>query len=330
MSVEDNKHVNDNKESCFSGNFKTELSFVGDKKELQPFWGPYSSEFTEYDFEELFCLVPTNRLDMDISGQDFNKHYDLVVAGCSETTGRLLHPTTDKIASEQKYIWATGPADYLGFSDNFLNISSGGISAQGLVNSVFSQIREQGAPKHLFILFPRLDTRMTLVQDKDVLIDKGNSKNFGDFSSPLVWASNVGIQILNHAKRPYGVSEVIPQAVPVYLNIQSIMALESLCKVTGINLIYSTWNKQSNALIKAANKTAKDLGNTEPFSNYIDLSIQAEGSKTGQFGQMIPSNCHPQNREHPRFLEGMKGHFGIHAHAHIGADYVNELKSRGF
>lgn len=322
--------IEGNKQSYFSDNFKTELSFVGDKKELQPFWGPYSSEFREQDFEELFCLVPTNKIDRQISEQDFNKHYDLMIAGCSETTGRLLHPTTDKIASEQIHIWATGPADYLGFNSNFLNISSGGISAQGIVSSIFSQIREQGAPKHLFILFPRLDTRMTLVQDKDVLIDKGNKKNFGDYVNPVTWASNVGIQILNHAKRPYGVSEVIPQAVPVYLNIQSIMALESLCKVTGINLIYSTWNKQSNALIKAANKTATDLGNTEPFSNYIDLSIQAEGSKTGEFGQMVPDNCHLENREHPRFFEGMHGHFGVHAHAHIGQDYVEELKRRGF
>lgn len=317
-------------QSWFKDNLKFYLSLLEDEDVKNPNWGGYNSELSEEQFDELFCLAPTNKVDREISNQDFNKQHDLIVAGCSETTGRLLHPSDDKISSEQIYIWATKPAEYLGFSKNFLNISSGGISTQGIVSSIFTQVREQGAPKHLLILFPRFDTRMTLAQDGRALIDKDNRKNVGDYAAPLVWASNVGTQFLRHARAPYNVATVIPQSVPIYLSVQSIMSLESLCLAAGINLIYSTWSKESNALIKAANKTAQDLGKKKPFSNYLDLSIQAEGSKTGLFGQRIPAECHLENQEHPRFIEGMLGHFGIHAHAHIGEDYVEELKVRGF
>ena len=318
------------KHSEFPSNLRKYLDLLIDGQAREPRWGSYvNPEINEEGFDELFSLMPTNKVDRLISEQDFNKHYDLFIAGCSETTGRLLHPTTDKKAEESKHIWGVTPANYLGFANDFLNISSGGISAQGIVNSIFAQIRNNGLPKHILVLFPRLDTRMTIIQDADTLIDKDSKRNV-DSIYPIAFASTIGNNILNYVKRPFGVSEVLPQSLAIYINIQSILALETFCKAAGVNLIYSTWNKESNSLLKAANDTSKGLKNSIPFENYLDLTYQVEGNKNGTAWKDLPDSCHLTHKEHPRFYRGMLNHFGIHMHSHIGQDYKEELKIRGF
>lgn len=319
------------KPSEFPEYLREYLDLLEDGQSRNPRWGSYiSSHMADSDFEELFSLVPTNKVDRLISEQNFSKHYDLIIGGCSETTGRLLHPTTDTNSEEKKHVWAIKPAKYLGLADDFLNISSGGISAQGIVNSIFAQIRNYGPPKHIFILFPRLDTRIQLAQDAEILIDKNSSRNNGDEIGLIVNSSTIGHNILNYAKRPFGVSEVIPPSLAISLSIQSILALETFCETLGINLIYSTWNKESNALLKSANKTCKHLKKPQPFKNYLDLTYQVEGNQNGDLWRQLPDSCHLKYKEHSRFYRGMLNHFGVHAHAHLGEDYVEELKLRGF
>lgn len=257
------------------------------------------------EFIELFSL--SEKLDTT---------RELIFSGCSETTGEYI--------DDLSLVWGSVVAATFNYKS--LNLSVGGASAFSIVNSLIKQIDSQGAPKHLLILFPRIESRMAVPKDPLALnfLTKTNHDNF------VHNVTGIGDSVPKYSRVPHNVEEIIPRTLVSYLNIKSILSLEAFCRLAKINLIYSTWSSKTDAIISSANRGAKALGLDQPFPNYINSSYKDNFVNGGYASNALPEKCHLDLANHSLYEHGRNDHMGIHAQLHIAKDFIEELTKRGY
>jgi len=274
------------------------------------------------DFLEFFGLTIFSQTDKKISNQNFHKHYDVVYSGCSETTGRLL-AKDDWTYDQIHHVWGEIVANSL--NQSRINISFGGASIHAIVSSVLSHIKNNGAPEHLFLLFPPASTRLVIPQS-DNLKDQRGHRIHDTFSH----AGHIGIDTPNYSKLPFDANEVLSSNFATYFNIQQILVLETIAELTDINLIYSTWGYENDCLFLAANETAKKLNTKVPFKNYVSNPHTYAGNNAANLVVPLPESCHQELKSHEFFDVSRNAHMGVHPHAHIAEMFQKELTKRGY
>lgn len=286
------------------------------------FWGGISS-ITELEFLEFFGLTTMFHQDKLVSRQDFDKNYELIYAGCSETTGRLLSEG-DFTYDQEEYVWGSYVSRFMG--SEYLNISMGGASAYAIVSSLIAHINQYGPPKHLFVLFPQLGTRFLVAQDEH-LKDVQSHRTETLFSN----CGRIGEDFsVKYARKPFDSSYVISPTIATFYGVQSIRTLELVASLADINLIYSTWNLETDSIISAANATARTMGKDIPFKNYVTNPYCYAGNNASNVIQPLPEGCHEDLKSHDYYELGRKAHMGVHAQAHISEIFTEELTRRGY
>lgn len=312
--------------SNFFTNFLKELKAydIVDKEieNFAKFWNGLDSitfnEFTEFIGNR---MVFTD--EQLITRQNYDKHYNIIYAGCSETTGRLLSED-DKSCDNEEYVWGNYLARSLDL--DYLNVSLGGAGAYSIVSSVLTQIDKNGSPKHLFILFPQLGTRFQVAQD-DTLRNLDGHRTNDLFSL----CGTVGLNAsANYGKKPFNSAHVLGPTLAAAYSVQAIRTVELVAKLAKINLIYSTWSLETQAFITAANKTAEDANQEIPFKNFIENENVYIGNHANSTPTPIAQGCHKELESHKRYNLGRRDHMGVHAHAHLAKIFIEELTKRGY
>lgn len=289
----------------------------------------YLHEVDDDSFKQFFSIDTLTKVEQQ-NCQNYEMHYSYIYSGCSETAGWHLSKPDDTEYDDVDYedikpnIWGEIVGSKLGLT-NSLNLGAGGASVMGIVNNIARQIRLYGAPRHVFIYFPNLDSRITFVTDSSRLVSIGEDQ---EMVSDI---SGIGEYETTYSKKPHAVEEIFTKRWASYLNTQSIILLEEICRVNGINLIYSTWSTSAHRTISAANSLALESNSLPPFPNYIESTYKKSAGGCLLAAKHIDSGCHTDACNHPRWFIGKGGtHMGTHAHIHVGEIFIEELRNRGF
>lgn len=288
----------------------------------------YLQGISNKTFREFFSLDAFGLID-ELNALGYKKYYKYVYSGCSETLGEFLSECSDTHSVDynetRKHTWGDIVGSRIGIPES-LNLAVGGNSVMGIVSSLIRQVRMHGAPDHIFVLLPNLDSRIAFIGDPNSLISLRNP------TDTISNVSGVGDYETNYSKKPHMVEEILSKRWTTYLNIQSLLSLEALCEASNINLIYSTWSTATHKVLTAANHIATVDGDPLPFKNYVPSDYR---KSAGDIGCMIAANsidkgCHSNDTNHPRWGIGRGGHhMGAHAHLHIADIFAQELKNRG-
>lgn len=290
---------------------------------------------------DIFSLKLRKSHEKEALNQDLNRYYETIYSGCSETygshiaTGTLPPMEGDKerppdLSTAYHNIWGSIVCSQIG--GEFLNLATGGASAISILDDYMYQTRKYGAPKNLLVLFPRIDTRLPFVNDPDVLISKPANDEFFELNE-YVYATQVAEDGLTQkfSKKPHAIQSVMSGTYAAYLNLQAILTLELLCDLSNTNLIYSTWSLETAGLIEAANEYANTNSYDMPFKNYIQIDYRIYGSDYDKLAEDLPKNCHQDLKTHPLYNIGAENsHMGVHAHAHVAENFLDELTKRGY
>lgn len=282
-------------------------------------------------FVELAGLSYKNKDDHNVKPKKLDRYYETIYSGCSETFGDHLigdSPSLDQeldLANSNKYIWGTIVSEHVGQS--YANLAVGGASAISILEDYRHHIKKYGAPKNLFILYPRIDCRLPFFEDPKHLINlKEDGEGYSNFE--IFNAINIGIydNEVKMSKRPHFIQEILSRPYVTYLNIQAILQMETLCQLSGTRFIYSTWSIETSSIIEAANSAAVDLDLDLPFSGYIktDYGIISTDYPSGE--DSLPQGCHEDLKDHPNYYMGRdNSHMGVHAHRHVAENFIAKL-----
>ena len=287
----------------------------------------YLADISDVDFRKFLSLDRFATKD-NLYSQDYDRHYTYVYSGCSETMGEYLSDapegTSFNYEETKKLIWGNMVGEYLNITDS-LNLGMGGASILGIATGLIHHIRVNGAPEHLLILLPNPDTRITLVQDRDTLV---SSNKFNKLISDI---GGIGDLEPKYSKKPHAAEDILSRRWTAYLNIQSLLTIEELCRALGINLIYSTWSTALHRLLTAANILAQRGGDPTPFPNYVVSDYQKSGGKGGciHAADNMKKDCHTNDKNLRSWDIGRGGdHMGAHAHIHMAELFIKELTNR--
>jgi hypothetical protein len=280
-------------------------------------------DFTDREIESLLTsMVIYKSGSFRPLEQNFNKQYDFVFAGCSQTHGDHISPPLAPEGSHEN-IWGFLVAKY--FNLETINLGMGADSCYNIVKRLMHHFSLVGNPKTLAVLFPDL-YRLTLPIDEDVLIGKRPSGINELIESVFLSEENsTEISKPKYSKIPYYKEEVISNLTPLWLNIQSILILEQYCKSSGIKLIYGSWYPDTELIInKIKIGYLKNYG-LKIFQSYVDLDALS-WEKSGY----LSFDCHEDllNQNTKIFNLGSDGqHMGTHRHKHISEIFIKELEN---
>lgn len=227
---------------------------------------------------------------------------DMLAIGCSQTVG---------LGVDEEDIWPNLVADLTGMSHANLGIV--GNSAQGMFENVLAYVKEYGAPKVIFALYPSMYRFKTLLR-KDM-----NTAIYVDRSTPtevkninLAFASE-GIELektTNYARRPYNLNDVLAYEVGLYQSVMAVNALIEYCRAADILLIMSTWELDTNEILKEQYEFA-ELENLESFF-YKPESVACHATKLG---------------DNKNVGRDSSGHMGSHQHLHFAELFIEGIKN---
>jgi hypothetical protein len=255
-------------------------------------------------------------------------YYETIFSGCSETYGQFID---EDLSLANDFLWGTIVSKSLG--TKCVNLGMGGASAISILDDYFYQIKNYGAPKNFFVLYPRIDCRLPFIEDPGYLVDSKEDHGSRPSEFEVFNAVNVGIYENEQkiSKRPHVIQKVLARPYVTYLNLQAIINTEALCKLTGTNFIYSSWSIETTSIIEASNEAAKTLNLELPFKNYIKIDYEMIDQSDYQGANSIPQDCHKDLSNHPNFYIGRdNSHMGVHAHAHVAENFMEELTQRGY
>ena len=128
-------------------------------------------------------------------------------------------------------------------------------------------------------------------------------------------------------KRPLIADDIIPVEMAHMQSAQSLNFLDMYCKQSNINLIYATWDCNTEKLL---NK----ISNKENFPNFLNIeSGYWELKKPDKFNKYTLKDCHSELKEDIYFYHAIDDripgqefpHFGWHRHIHIKNSFANKL-----
>lgn len=288
---------------------------------------PYLSNLSNKELRHFFSLDTYVKVG-DQRSRNYEKHYKYVYSGCSETTGEFLSKSDINGAYDYAEVKHNIWGDLVGVAldePSRINLSVGGASVMGIVNMIIRQIRTYGQPDHVLVLFPSLDSRITFVPDSTRLVSLSGSQ---ELVSDI---SGIGEYETTYSKQPHVAENILSKRWVTYLNTQSILMLEELCRASGINLIYSTWSKSTHEALILANSLAVADSSPVPFRNYIVSDYRKAAGECLDAARLLPTGCHTDFSDHPRWYIGANNtHMGVHAHMHVADLFSKELQNRGF
>lgn len=218
--------------------------------------------------------------------KEFIENVDVLTAGCSQSFG---------VGLPEEYCWP----NLLVKNTNLTlsNISYPGISTQTIVEDIFKYIYEFGNPKYIRILVPDfLRFKFLKPLDANYYIQFARG-NFGEFVNTV---SLLDQSLNKYEKIPVSIEKIIPFSVPFRSSLMHIKMLEQYCKVSNIDLKWSTWDN--------------DLKEHFFNNDYKFIYYTTNNSKLDY------SLCHQDlknENENLFYLAADKDeHMGTHAHAH--------------
>jgi hypothetical protein len=255
-------------------------------------------------------------------GQDISYNYDLVFSGCSETTGEYLTDTPEAYSGED--IWGFLVSKH--FKMSALSFGLGAASAYEINRRLLSRFSKHGNPKTLLCLYPDL-SRLNIPNDPTNLIDK----RFSASSTPEVYSqacSQIGAKSVTpkYSKKPHMKEDVIPNIVPLWLNLQSILTLEQYCLSNNITFLYSTWSPQAEDVLFSINTLSFAETGIKSYPGYLNGKLLEWRILEKNDGCLLPEhNLKPTtNKKYYKFGKDGK-HMGTHRHMHFADLFIKNL-----
>lgn len=257
---------------------------------------------------------------------EFDKCADILTLGCSQSFGIGIEHSSNT--------WPAILSDKLGLT--YANLAKGGSSINSQIRRAHAYINQYGKPKHIFAIFPDFD-RFEFPTVKHALVPHKN-KNSLRYLEVLHRKDPNEIPKVSVA--PHDARDVIPSAVAHFFSAQYILMFEQYCREAGINLVWSTWNREDHILISKL----KEIDNSS-YTNFIDLEeykwfrnvdLEVEeyrDSSLRKKGELI--ECHEDYEYLPDFYIAldkkvgfMGAHSGVHHHLHWAEKmYLHAIKN---
>ena len=250
------------------------------------------------------------------NNQNLNKNYEFIFSGCSQTHGDHITPPTAPNGNID-YIWGFQIAKK--YNKDVLNLGLGGRSAETILKGLLSHFQKNGNPKVLLVLYPDFG-RMTFVDNEKIISEHLLNKveliqHF--FIDPLD-----EIKYEKFSKSPHYAHNVLPWTQALYHNLQSILILNQYCKNNNIYFKYSSWDYDSNIILKLLKKYLLE------YNNYVEPSI-LNFLGMQKIHSEFNIDCHEDiKNNYPSEIwhNGIdKEHMGIHQHIHIAEQFVKEI-----
>lgn len=246
--------------------------------------------------------------------QDFNKHYDFVFSGCSQTHGD--HITEPQVKGGNcNDIWGFQIAH--NYKKDALNLGMGGWGAESILKGLMHHFQKNGNPKVLLVLYPDLGRIEGVDSNK---IKMKSPLNDHELVQHWFLRPSDDEKVDKVSALPHRPSAVIPFTQALYRNLQAILFLNEYCKQNNIYFKYTSWHNETNAFLKMLKKSFKE------YSNYSE-------PKEFNFNETIFKNfeCHKDVETSKLKVIWNTGsdkkHMGIHQHIHIAEQFIEEINS---
>jgi hypothetical protein len=272
----------------------------------------------------LFTMVDEEKSENFIpKGQDISYSYDLVFSGCSETTGEYLTDNPQAYSGED--IWGFLVSKH--FKMSTLSFGLGAASVYEINKRLLSRFSKHGNPKTLLCLYPDL-TRLNIPNDPSSLVDRKSSKSSGTqiYTQRSTQVSSGGNSTPNYSKKPHLKEDVIPEIVPLWLNLQSILTLEQYCFSNNITFLYSTWSPQTEDILSSINTLSLSENEAKSYPGYLNGKLLEWRILEENSGCLLPEHSlkTTTNKKYYRF--GSDGlHMGTHRHMHFADLFIENL-----
>ena len=294
----------------------------------------------------LFLKKYDNEIDFIINNHgyrspEFSQDLDFLIAGDSVTIGDGLRK--DKIWHEMLF----NNTNY-----KYASIAFFGESICSQVEKIFAYIKKYNSPKNILFLMPNFE-RIKIFNNHNFFISERFKNHVSDYYNGIYdfylknsqynklensysngYINNLMSCDLNnnqeknkYFKRPLIADDVIPLEMAHMQSAQSINFLDMYCKQSNINLIYATWDFDTEILL---NK----ISNKENFPNFLNIeSDHWDRKETDKFHKYRLKDCHSELKEDIYFYHAIDDklpdqefpHFGWHRHIHIKNSFANKL-----
>ncbi len=257
---------------------------------------------------------------------EFSDKPEVIALGCSITLGQGLPIDLTWPSMLQNKL------NQSGINYSVANIGDHGASVVSLISNLFSILyKYEYKPKHIICNFPPLNRTYF----KDPLSDNIVHNIWDNYSDDYT------------SSPPHNYIKLLPIEWINFLNLEYIKFLETFCKESGINLIWSTW---STNLSKKDEKFLTTFKNyyadptREDFPKDLEYVVHADKKEDlDKFYKCYKSGCHKkeeyENKEifnyaydcEQNMIDGeypyaRHPHPGIHRHIHWSEFYFDILK----
>lgn len=239
------------------------------------------------------------------------KNVPLITAGCSMTFG---------VGVSYDGIWSTILARKLKLEH--VNLAVPGWSIEAIVDNLFKYFCKYGNPKKLAVLFP--DYNRTILTSY-----KGFSEvEPHDFEEPKVKIIKAILmdesanEKVKYSKKPHNLLNFLTPEYALYKSLTAINRLVTYCKNSDIDFVWSTWDYETDALIKIC----KEAWNKKLWDSYVSVDL----------GNDLHSRmCHREYLDiyKENFYDGLDksslnltSHPGVHQHLHYADELSKPLK----
>jgi len=244
--------------------------------------------------------------------QNFEKNYEFVFSGCSQTNGYYITEPSVKSA-DYKDIWGFQIADAYG--KEALNLGMGGWGAEAILKGLMHHFEKNGNPKILLVLYPDLG-RIEGVDNYKVSMK--TPLNHHEMIQHWFLRVSDDEKVNKVSTLPHAPSDVIPFTQALYRNLQSILILDQYCRKNNIYFKYTSWDNETNAFLKMLK------GTFHQYSNYSDPVNPVFDKAT--FKNL---DCHKEiekdKLENIWNIGSDNQHIGIHQHIHIAEQFKKEI-----
>jgi hypothetical protein len=222
---------------------------------------------------------------------------ELLVSGCSNTVG---------IGVPIDGTWGNMLSNSM--KKDYDNLSILGASIHLIVKNIFAYLKHFSHPKVITVVFPDIN-RIHLPNFNNILKKEIRSH----IPYHYFTTSNDQKDIPKYSKKPHALYETFPNEAVAYLNLNSILQLEYFCKSANIELLYTSWDKNTIDIIN-------NLKNSSSYTGFIGEVVLDYKSCHGEIKNKFPNHFDYAADANLPYYEG---HFSIHKQAHY-ADFFYE------